>query len=164
MHLHWNQHDTIKVICKPCEQGQVCEYAEELARLSKGIVIDIKPNNTIIFYLGKNYLQPKVMSPPDTLSKDKQLAAFRALDRCFTTSSQVECDRLPPTKPAQLGTSFFLNLNFWVVGMQQLYKQSVEHTSQFIEKLEKVLEEYLKHLARYKEGKTRRTEDDWRKC
>jgi len=71
MHLHWKNHETVKVICKPCKPGQAHEYAEELARLSKGIVIDIKPNNIIIFYRGKNYVQPKVMSPPDTLSKAK---------------------------------------------------------------------------------------------
>ncbi|GMP39043.1 hypothetical protein CsSME_00010041 [Camellia sinensis var. sinensis] len=105
MHLHWKKHETVKVICKPCKPGQVHEYAEDLARLSKGIVIDIKPNNTIIFYRGKNYVQPKVMSPPDTLSKAKALEKYR-------------------------------------------FEQSLEHTSQFIEKLEKELEEYHKHLAR----------------
>ena len=71
MHLHWKKHETVKVTCKPCKPGQIHEYAEELARLSKGIVIDLKPDNTIIFYRGKNYVQPKIMSPPDTLSKDK---------------------------------------------------------------------------------------------
>ena len=71
MHLHWKRHETMKVVCKPCRPGQVYEYAEELARLSKGTVIDIKPDNTIIFYRGKNYVQPMVMSPPDTLSKQK---------------------------------------------------------------------------------------------
>lgn len=71
MHLHWKKHETMQVVCKPCRPGQVYEYAEKLARLSKGTVIDIKPNNTIIFYRGKNYVQPKVMSPPDTLSKQK---------------------------------------------------------------------------------------------
>lgn len=71
MHLHWKKHETVKVICKPCRLGQVHQYAEELARLSKGIIIDIKPNNAIIFYRGKNYVQPDVMSPPDTLSKAK---------------------------------------------------------------------------------------------
>ncbi|KAJ1404453.1 YhbY-like superfamily [Sesbania bispinosa] len=110
MHLHWKNHETVKVICKPCKPGQVHEYAEELARLSKGIVIDIKPNNTIIFYRGKNYVQPKVMSPPDTLSKAKALEKYR-------------------------------------------YEQSLEHTSQFIEKLEKELEEYHQHVAKFKQGK-----------
>jgi RNA-binding protein YhbY len=71
MHLHWKKHETVKVTCKPCKPGQIDEYAEELARLSKGIAIDIRPDNTIIFYRGKNYVQPKIMSPPDTLSKDK---------------------------------------------------------------------------------------------
>nr|CAB3470373.1 unnamed protein product [Digitaria exilis] len=107
MHLHWKKHETVKVVCKPCRPGQVYEYAEELTRLSKGTVIDIKPNNTIIFYRGKNYVQPKVMSPPDTLSKQKALEKYR-------------------------------------------YEQSLEHTSQFIEKLEKELDDYQKHVALFK--------------
>ncbi|XP_006660965.2 uncharacterized CRM domain-containing protein At3g25440, chloroplastic isoform X1 [Oryza brachyantha] len=107
MHLHWKKHETVKVVCKPCRPGQVYEYAEELTRLSKGTVIDIKPNNTIIFYRGKNYVQPTVMSPPDTLSKQKALEKYR-------------------------------------------YEQSLEHTSQFIEKLEKELEDYQKHVALFK--------------
>ncbi|XP_050940128.1 uncharacterized CRM domain-containing protein At3g25440, chloroplastic [Cucumis melo] len=110
MHMHWKKHETVKVICKPCKPGQVHEYAEELSRLSKGIVIDIKPNNSIIFYRGKNYVQPEVMSPPDTLSKDKALEKYR-------------------------------------------YEQSLEHTSQFIEKLEKELEDFQKHLAQFKRRK-----------
>ncbi|KAK2385508.1 putative CRM domain-containing protein, chloroplastic [Trifolium repens] len=110
MHLHWKNHETVKVICKPCKPGQAQEYAEELSRLSKGIVIDIKPNNIIIFYRGKNYVQPKVMSPPDTLSKAKALEKYR-------------------------------------------YEQSLEHTSQFIERLEKELEEYHEHVAKFKKGK-----------
>lgn len=76
MHLHWKKHETVKVICKPCKPGQVQEYAQELARLSKGIVIDIRPNNTVIFYRGKNYVQPKVMSPMDTLSKNKVIFSY----------------------------------------------------------------------------------------
>ncbi|KAF8389809.1 hypothetical protein HHK36_024328 [Tetracentron sinense] len=110
MHLHWKKHETVKVVCKPCKPGQVHEYAEEIARLSKGIVIDIKANNIIIFYRGKNYVQPKVMSPTDTLSKNKALEKYK-------------------------------------------FEQSLEHTGQFIEKLEKELEEYHKHLARYRKGK-----------
>ncbi|KAK3166197.1 hypothetical protein QOZ80_1AG0042660 [Eleusine coracana subsp. coracana] len=107
MHLHWKNHETVKVVCKPCRPGQVYEYADELTRLSKGTVIDIKPNNTIIFYRGKNYVQPKIMSPPDTLSKQKALEKYR-------------------------------------------YEQSLEHTSQFIEKLETELEDYQKHVALFK--------------
>ena len=33
------------------------------------------------------------------------------------------------------------------------YEQSLEHTSQFIEKLEKELEDYLEHLVHYKKEK-----------
>ncbi|CAA0812438.1 RNA-binding CRS1 / YhbY (CRM) domain protein [Striga hermonthica] len=105
MHLHWKNHETVKVVCRPCKPGQVHQYAEELARLSKGIVIDIKPNNVIIFYRGKNYVQPDVISPTNTLSKAKALEKYR-------------------------------------------HEQSLEHTSQFIEKLENELEEYHDHLAR----------------
>ncbi|KAI4975448.1 hypothetical protein ZWY2020_049055 [Hordeum vulgare] len=86
MHLHWKKHETMKVVCKPCRPGQVYEYAEELARLSKGTVIDIKPNNTIIFYRGKNYVQPKVMSPPDTLSKQKALEKYSARELILSKS------------------------------------------------------------------------------
>ncbi|XP_028754236.1 uncharacterized CRM domain-containing protein At3g25440, chloroplastic-like [Neltuma alba] len=110
IHLHCKRHETVKVVCKPCKPGQVHEYAEELASLSKGIVIDIKPNNTMIFYRGKNYVQPKVMSTPDTPSKEKALEKYR-------------------------------------------YEQSLEHTSQFIEKLEKELEEYHQHLERFRKGR-----------
>ncbi|XP_068643512.1 uncharacterized CRM domain-containing protein At3g25440, chloroplastic [Aristolochia californica] len=115
MHLHWKKHETVKVVCKPCKPGQVYQYADELARLSKGIVIDIKPDNTIIFYRGKNYAQPDVMSPPDTLSKAKALEKYK-------------------------------------------FEQSLEHTSQFIEKLEKELEDYHKHVALYKQTKEVSTE------
>ncbi|XP_065878835.1 uncharacterized CRM domain-containing protein At3g25440, chloroplastic-like [Euphorbia lathyris] len=101
MHLHWKKHETVKVISKPCRPGQIHEYAEELARLSKGIVIDTRPNSSIIFYRGKNYARP------ETLSKQKALEKYK-------------------------------------------YGQSLEHTSQFIEKLEKELEDYLQHVARYK--------------
>ncbi|PPD78402.1 hypothetical protein GOBAR_DD24674 [Gossypium barbadense] len=116
MHLHWKKHETVKVICKPCKLGQVLEYAEELARLGKGIVIDIKPNNTIIFYRGRNYVQPNIMSPADTLSKSKALEKYK-------------------------------------------YEQSLDHTSEFIEKLEKELEEYLKHKARCHKAKESEPQD-----
>ncbi|KAG4110541.1 hypothetical protein ERO13_D13G055200v2 [Gossypium hirsutum] len=116
MHLHWKKHETVKVICKPCKLGQVLEYAEELARLSKGIVIDIKPNNTIIFYRGRNYVQPNIMSPADTLSKSKALEKYK-------------------------------------------YEQSLDHTSEFIENLEKELEEYLKHKARCHKAKESEPQD-----
>ncbi|CAM0913877.1 unnamed protein product [Alopecurus aequalis] len=90
MHLHWKRHETMKVVCRPCRPGQVYEYAEELARLSKGTVIDVKPDNTIIFYRGKNYVQPKVMSPPDTLSKQKALEKYRYEQSLEHTSKFIE--------------------------------------------------------------------------
>lgn len=90
MHLHWKKHETVKVICKPCRPGQIHEYAEELTRLSKGIVIDIKSNNTIIFYRGKNYVQPKVMSPTDTLSKNKALEKYTYEQSLEHTSEFIE--------------------------------------------------------------------------
>ncbi|XP_073283229.1 uncharacterized protein [Primulina huaijiensis] len=73
MHLHWKKHETVKVICKPCKPGQVQEYADDIARLSGGIPIQIIGDDTIVFYRGKNYVQPKVMSPVDTLSKKRAL-------------------------------------------------------------------------------------------
>nr|GMD87374.1 uncharacterized CRM domain-containing protein At3g25440, chloroplastic [Ipomoea batatas] len=116
MHLHWKKHETVKVVCKPCKPGQVHEYAAELARLSGGVVIDIKPNNTIIFYRGKNYARPDVLSPPDTLSKAKALEKYKL-------------------------------------------EQSLEHTSQFIEKLEKELEDYHEYLAQKRERESLRDLD-----
>ncbi|XP_051138855.1 uncharacterized CRM domain-containing protein At3g25440, chloroplastic [Andrographis paniculata] len=90
MHLHWKRHETVKVVCKPCKPGQVNQYAEELSRLSKGIIIDIKPNNIIIFYRGKNYVQPDIMSPLDTLSKAKALEKYRYEQSLEHTSMFIE--------------------------------------------------------------------------
>lgn len=73
MHLHWKKHETVKVVCKPCKPGQVHEYAKDIARLSGGIPIQVVGDDTIIFYRGKDYVQPEVMSPIDTLSKKKAL-------------------------------------------------------------------------------------------
>ncbi|GMH29714.1 hypothetical protein Nepgr_031557 [Nepenthes gracilis] len=73
MHMHWKKHETVKVFCKPCKSGQVQEYAQEIARLSGGIPIQIIGDDTIIFYRGKDYVQPEIMSPIDTLSKKRAL-------------------------------------------------------------------------------------------
>lgn len=73
MHMHWKKHETVKVICKPCKPGQVHDYAQEIARLSGGIPIQIIGDDTIIFYRGRNYMQPEIMSPIDTLSKKRAL-------------------------------------------------------------------------------------------
>ncbi|CAA7017769.1 unnamed protein product [Microthlaspi erraticum] len=71
MHLHWKKHETVKVICNNVKPGQVQEYAEELAKLSGGVPVNIIGDDTIVFYRGKGYVQPKVMSPIDTLSKKR---------------------------------------------------------------------------------------------
>ncbi|KAI3965166.1 hypothetical protein MKX01_027657 [Papaver californicum] len=73
MHMHWKNHETVKVFCKPCRPGEVHEYAKEIARLSGGIPIQVIGNDTIIFYRGKNYVQPEVRWPVDTLSKKRAL-------------------------------------------------------------------------------------------
>ncbi|KAL3507086.1 hypothetical protein ACH5RR_032468 [Cinchona calisaya] len=73
MHLHWKKHETVKVICKPCKPGQVNDYANEITRLSGGIPIQIIGDDAIVFYRGKDYVQPEVMSPIDTLSKKRAL-------------------------------------------------------------------------------------------
>lgn len=84
MHMHWKKHETVKVFCKPCKPGQVHEYAKEIARLSGGIPIHVIGDDTIIFYRGKNYVQPEVMSPVDTLSKKKVSFCF-LLSQCIIT-------------------------------------------------------------------------------
>ncbi|KAJ4874168.1 RNA-binding CRS1 / YhbY (CRM) domain protein [Raphanus sativus] len=71
MHMHWKKHETVKVICNNSKPGQVQQYAEELAKLSGGVPVNIIGDDTIVFYRGKGYVQPKVMSPIDTLSKKR---------------------------------------------------------------------------------------------
>lgn len=73
MHMHWKKHETVKVFCKPSKPGQIHEFAEEIVRLSGGIPIQIIGDDTVIFYRGKNYVQPEIMSPIDTLSKKRAL-------------------------------------------------------------------------------------------
>lgn len=77
MHMHWKKHETVKVVCnKACKRGVVQEYAKEIARLSGGIPIQVIGNDTIVFYRGKNYVQPKEMIPVGTLSKKKVFNFF----------------------------------------------------------------------------------------
>ncbi|XP_065868779.1 uncharacterized CRM domain-containing protein At3g25440, chloroplastic [Euphorbia lathyris] len=73
MHMHWKKHETVKVICNSVKPGLVQEYAQDIARLSGGIPIQIIGDDTIVFYRGKDYVQPEVMSPIDTLSKKRAL-------------------------------------------------------------------------------------------
>ena len=90
MHMHWKKHETVKVFCKPCKPGQVHEYAQELARLSGGIPLQIIGDDTIIFYRRKNYEQPEVMSPIDTLSK-KKVCFCAALKKENKRSEMHDC-------------------------------------------------------------------------
>ncbi|XP_071720874.1 uncharacterized CRM domain-containing protein At3g25440, chloroplastic isoform X2 [Rutidosis leptorrhynchoides] len=75
MHLHWKKHETLQVIVKTFTPDEVKEMAVELAKLSGGIVLDIRDNDTIIMYRGKNYSQPptEIMSPRVTLPRKKAL-------------------------------------------------------------------------------------------
>lgn len=102
MHMHWKKHETVKVICKPCKPAQVHEYAQEIARLSGGIPIQIVGDDTIIFYRGKNYVQPQVMSPIDTLSK-KRVSFEHPLFKCFIC---LFFNKSILFKPSNDGTSF----------------------------------------------------------
>ncbi|KAM0989564.1 hypothetical protein ACFX15_012992 [Malus domestica] len=77
VHMHWKKHETVMVICKPCKPGQVHEYAQEIARLSDGNPIQIVGDDTIVFYQGKIYVMPKVMSTINILSKKKALEKFK---------------------------------------------------------------------------------------
>lgn len=85
MYMHWKKHETVKVICNSSKPGQVHEYAQEIARLSGGIPIQIIGNDTIIFYRGRNYVQPEVMSPIDTLSKKRVRLTNLQLLKCFNS-------------------------------------------------------------------------------
>ncbi|KAK9665063.1 hypothetical protein RND81_14G088000 [Saponaria officinalis] len=73
MHLHWKKHETVKVFFKPCKPGQIIEYVRDLERLSGGVAIQTLGDDTAVFYRGKDYVQPEVMSPIDTLSKKRAL-------------------------------------------------------------------------------------------
>uniref|UniRef100_A0A2P2K3K2 Putative CRM domain-containing protein At3g25440ic n=1 Tax=Rhizophora mucronata TaxID=61149 RepID=A0A2P2K3K2_RHIMU len=80
MHMHWKKHETVKVIFKPCKPAQIHEYAQEIARLSGGCPVQILGDDTVIFYRGKDYVQPEVMSPVDTLSKKRVgISAFQSV-------------------------------------------------------------------------------------
>ncbi|RWW12225.1 hypothetical protein BHE74_00001555 [Ensete ventricosum] len=139
MHLHWKKHETVKVVCRPCRPGQIHEHAQELARLSKGIAIDIKANNTIIFYRGKNYVQPDIMSPPGTLSKQKVMV--------LDSNIHIHYPYAPSSR-------MHAYVPFLTLALEKYrFEQSLEHTSEFIEKLERELEEYHKHVALYQKNK-----------
>ncbi|KAG5054321.1 hypothetical protein JHK85_006831 [Glycine max] len=122
--------------------GQVHEYDEELARLSKGIVIDIKPNNTIIFYRGKNYVKPEVMSPPNTLSKAKKFEDyFGFMPRHIAANSNVGelLSHMPHNSPDELYLLFqqFCD-HFHATSRNSMYMNFISSHSNNIHALEQL--------------------------
>ncbi|KAL5133707.1 putative CRM domain-containing protein, chloroplastic [Glycine soja] len=141
MHLHWKNHETVKVICKPCKPGQVHEYAEELARLSKGIVIDIKPNNTIIFYRGKNYVKPEVMSPPNTLSKAKN-----SPDELYLLFQQF-CDHFHATSRNSMYMNFISSHSNNIHALEQLRSIKDKASSSAQKKITELMDDIRENVS-----------------
>ncbi|TXG71635.1 hypothetical protein EZV62_000214 [Acer yangbiense] len=139
MHMHWKKHETVKVFCKPCKPGQVHEYAEEISRLSGGIPIQIIGDDTIIFYRGKNYVQPEIMSPIDTLSKKRRLS-YTSAALVITLTQTMEEKFHPLRKDSMPGYDAL---------EKSKYEQSLETVRRFIAMAEKELELYYRHLALY---------------
>ncbi|KAJ9152845.1 hypothetical protein P3X46_026359 [Hevea brasiliensis] len=77
MHLHWKFHETVQVCCDNFPKEKIKEMATMLARLSGGIVINIHNVKTIIMFRGRNYRQPKILIPINTLTKRKALFKAR---------------------------------------------------------------------------------------
>lgn len=116
MHLHWKKHETVKVICKPCKPGQLHEYANEIARLSGGIPIHMIGDDTIIFYRGKDYVQPEVMSPVDTLSKKRVSFLCMLKLRDASLCKQTNCTLINAVTGKIIShTSRFLHMPIYVI-------------------------------------------------
>eukprot|EP01018_Ginkgo_biloba_P011472 Gb_39033 [translate_table: standard] len=77
MHLHWKFHETVQVCCDNFPKEKIKEMAIMLARLSGGTVVNIHNVKTIIMYRGRNYRQPKILIPLNTLTKRKALFKAR---------------------------------------------------------------------------------------
>ncbi|RXH78851.1 hypothetical protein DVH24_002369 [Malus domestica] len=140
VHMHWKKHETVMVICKPCKPGQVHEYAQEIARLSDGNPIQIVGDDTIVFYQGKIYVMPKVMSNINTLSKKKvifQASSIQFLFSLFSFDKQAE------------GMVLYEHLVFLQALEKFKYEQSLETVRHFIAVAEKELELYYGHFAVY---------------
>ncbi|KAL2641884.1 hypothetical protein R1flu_009471 [Riccia fluitans] len=73
IHLHWKKHETVQVEIAGFSKDEIKVMAEQLARLSGGLVIDIHQGNIVILYRGRNYKQPKQLIPVKTLDKRKAL-------------------------------------------------------------------------------------------
>lgn len=93
MHLHWKFHETVQVCCDNFPKEKIKGMAIMLARLSGGTVINIHDVKTIIMYRGRNYRQPKVLIPVNTLTKRKALFKARfeqALESQKINIKQIE--------------------------------------------------------------------------
>ncbi|KAK7859930.1 putative crm domain-containing protein [Quercus suber] len=77
MHLHWKFHETVQVCCDNFPKEKIKEMATMIARLSGGIVVNIHNVKTIIMFRGRNYRQPKILIPINTLTKRKALFKAR---------------------------------------------------------------------------------------
>ncbi|KAK1316211.1 Magnesium transporter MRS2-5 [Acorus calamus] len=77
MHLHWKFHETVQVCCDNFPKEKIKEMASMLTRLSGGIVVNIHDVKTIIMFRGRNYRQPKILIPINTLTKRKALFKAR---------------------------------------------------------------------------------------
>ncbi|KAL3678090.1 hypothetical protein R1sor_021046 [Riccia sorocarpa] len=73
IHLHWKKHETVQVEIVGFSKDEIKVMAEQLARLSGGLVVDIHQGNIVILYRGRNYKQPKELIPLKTLDKRKAL-------------------------------------------------------------------------------------------
>ncbi|EPS72466.1 hypothetical protein M569_02290, partial [Genlisea aurea] len=77
MHMHWKFHETVQVCCDNYPKEKIKEMAIMLARLSGGVVVNIHNTKTIIMFRGRNYRQPKILIPINTLTKRKALFKAR---------------------------------------------------------------------------------------
>ncbi|KAK1269514.1 hypothetical protein QJS04_geneDACA006947 [Acorus gramineus] len=77
MHLHWKFHETVQVCCDNFPKEKIKEMASMLTRLSGGIVVNIHDVKTIIMFRGRNYRQPRILIPINTLTKRKALFKAR---------------------------------------------------------------------------------------
>ncbi|KAG5010409.1 hypothetical protein JHK82_019053 [Glycine max] len=111
------------------------------------------PPETIIVYRGKNYVEPEsFILTYNSKGQAKGNLELRKFDVAksppetiivYHGKNYVEPEVMPP--PNTLSKVKALE--------KYRYEQSLEHTSQFIERLEKGLEEYHQHLAKFKNGK-----------
>ncbi|GBG71834.1 hypothetical protein CBR_g10773 [Chara braunii] len=69
MHLHWKRHEVVKVEFSTTPKHMMRAVAEQLARLSGGILLDIVNRNEVLVYRGKNYERPPQIRPKQMISK-----------------------------------------------------------------------------------------------